>query len=280
MGNKIKIGIIGGTGKMGQWFKRFFEKEGAEVLIAGIDTPLKPIDCAKQCGVVIVSVPIQITVPVIEEIAPHVKKTGVLMDVTSLKVKPMEAMMAYSKSEVIGAHPVFGPSVKSLKNQPVVLTPGRGKKWLKWLTDILDRNEAKIKITTPQKHDRVMAIIQGITHFSNISIGHAIKALGIDINETLEYTSPIYKLRMDMVGRILNQDPQLYADIEISNPEIPEAISAYVKSSEELQKIILSQDREGFIEYFQQASDFFGDFKKEAAEYSDYVIEQLVKKKR
>jgi prephenate dehydrogenase len=280
MGEKIKVGIIGGTGKMGKWFKPIFENEGCEVLISSRSTDIKPIDCAKQCDVVVISVPIKSTVKVIKELAPYVKKTGLLMDITSLKVKPMDAMMTYAKSEVIGTHPVFGPSVKDLKDQTVVVTPGRGKKWLKWLTDILEKNSAKIKITTPQKHDRVMAIIQGIIHFSNISIGHAIKKLGMDINETLEFASPIYKLRMDMVGRVLNQDPELYADIEISNPETAEALEAYVKSAEELQRIVISQDKEKFIEFFKEASDFLGDFKKEATEYSDYLIEQLIKRKK
>ena len=30
----MKIGIIGGTGQIGQWFKRFFEENGHEVFEA------------------------------------------------------------------------------------------------------------------------------------------------------------------------------------------------------------------------------------------------------
>jgi len=83
-----------------------------------------------------------------------------------------------------------------------------------------------------------------------------------------------------MVGRLLNQDPALYADIAILNSENKKSIEEYIKSTRELIGIIKRQDREDFIKFFKEGSDFLGDFKKEATEYSDYVIEQLVKKGR
>jgi len=277
---KITIGIIGGTGKLGQWFKKFFEKNNCEVLIASRSTKLKPKECAARCDVVVVCVPINVTVDVIKEIGPFVREDALLMDFTSLKKGPVEAMLKYSKAAVIGTHPVFGPSVKTIKNQTVVLCPSRPRKWLKWLRGILERNGALVRIITPEKHDKVMSIVQGIVHFSTISLAHALKNLGIDVHESLHYTSPIYKVRMDMVGRLLNQDPCLYADIEILNPENKKAIAEYMKSSKKLMDIIKKQDKEGFVKFFKEGAEFLGDFKEEATEYSDYLIEQLVKKGR
>ncbi len=275
---KITIGIIGGTGQIGQWFKNFFEKNNCHVLIASRRTKLKIEECAKKSDVVVISVPIHVTIDVIKKIAPLVKEDGLLMDLTSLKVEPIKAMLKYSKSAVIGAHPVFGPSVSTIKNQTVILCPARPKKWLLWIKDILEKNGALVRITTPEKHDKMMSIIQGVTHFSTICIAHTLKKLGIDVKESLHYTSPIYKLRMDMVGRLLNQDPILYADIEMLNPYNKKAIEEYIKSTRELIGIIKRKNRSEFIKFFNEGSDFLGDFKQEATEYSDYIIEQLVKK--
>lgn len=277
---KPLIGIIGGTGQMGQWFKKFFEKNGCKVLIASRKTNLKPEECAAKCDVVIISVPITSTVRVIKEVAPYVREDALLMDFTSLKKEQVEAMLKNTNAAVIGAHPVFGPSVESIKNQTVVLCPARPKKWLPWIKNIFEKNGALVRITTPEKHDKMMSIIQGVTHFSTICIAHALKQLGIDVSESLHYTSPIYKLRMDMVGRLLNQDPELYADIQMLNPENKKAIEAYIRSTRELIGIIKRKDREEFIKFFKEGADFLGDFKKEATEYSDYLIEQLVKKGR
>ncbi|MBU0614578.1 MAG: prephenate dehydrogenase/arogenate dehydrogenase family protein [Nanoarchaeota archaeon] len=273
---KFTVGIIGGTGGMGQFFKRFFEKNGCKVLIASRSTDLKPTECAKKCDVVIISVPIKSTLDVIKKIGPFVKEDGLLMDLTSLKKEPVGAMLKYSRSEVIGCHPVFGPGVSSIKEQSVVLCPARGKKWMAWLKELLIKNNALVKVTTPERHDRMMAVIQGLVHFGSITVTHTLKELGVNIKDSLEYASPIYKLRLDMLGRILNQDPELYADIEISNPEVKNVLKAYVNSSKKLLKAISKKDRQGFIDYFKESADYLGDFKKEAEKESDYLIEKMV----
>ena len=276
---KPTIGIIGGTGLMGQWFKKFFENQGFKVIIASRHTELSIEDCAKQSEVVIISVPIEITIEIIKRVAPLVKKEGLLMDITSMKVKPVKTMVKYSNCAVIGTHPVFGPGVKDLKNQTIVLCPARGKKWLRWLEKLFLEGGAKLKITSPSKHDKMMSVIQGVIHFSSITISHVLKELNIDIMETQDFSSPIYKLRMDMVGRILNQDPGLYANIEIQNPKTPKALKVYLKTCRKLYGIIKEKDTEAFVRYFNEAADYLGDFKKEAEEYSNYLIDKLVDRK-
>jgi len=275
---KVKVGIIGGTGQMGQFFKNFFEQNDCEVMVSSRKTKLKPKDCAKKSDVVLVSVPIDATVDVIKKITPHINKNSLLIDTTSIKKSPVNAMLRYSKCEVIGMHPVFGPNVNSLKKQTIVLCPARTQKWLSWIVDVFEKNGAKIKLTTPEKHDKMMSVIQGLNHFSTLSVAHAMKELGISIEESLEFTSPIYKLRMATVGRILNQDPNLYANIEIMNPENKKALSAYIDSCKKLQKIVETKDTKGFLEYFNECSEFFGAFKKEAEELSEHLIEQMVKR--
>jgi prephenate dehydrogenase len=274
------IGIIGGTGLMGQWFKRYFESEGYTVLIASRKTELMVEDCARKSDIVVVSVPIDVTIETIKKVGPLVKEDGLIMDFTSIKIDPVDAMLKYSKCEVIGTHPVFGPGVVSLKNQTIVVCPARGDNWIKWLEKEFLKGGAKLKIASPEEHDRMMSVIQGVNHFSSITISHVLKELKIDINESQDYSSPIYKLRMDMVGRILNQDPRLYANIEISNPETTKALNAYLRTCKRLFEIIEKKDTDGFVKYFNEAADYLGDFKEEAEEYSNYLIEKLVEKKR
>ncbi|MDP3765071.1 MAG: prephenate dehydrogenase/arogenate dehydrogenase family protein [Nanoarchaeota archaeon] len=276
----VTVGIIGGTGQMGRFFNRFFEKNDCKVLVSSRITKLKPIDCAKQSNIVMVSVPMDVTVDIVKKIAPHINKNSLLIDTTSVKKEPVKAMLRYSKCEVIGMHPVFGPNVSSIKNQIIVLCPARTKKWLKWLVDIFEKNGAKIKITTPEKHDEMMSIIQGLTHFSTLSVAHAMKKLGVSIEESLGYASPVYKMRMAMFGRILNQNPNLYASIEIMNPKNKKVLDAYIKSSKKLQKIIETKNTKEFLEYFDECAEFFGNFKKEAERMSDYIIEKMVEREK
>lgn len=275
----VTVGIIGGTGQIGQLFKRFFERNNCRVLVSSRTTRLKPEDCAKRSDVVLVSVPIDKTVSVIKKVAAHIKKDALLMDTTSIKKDPVNAMLRHSKCEVIGMHPLFGHNVSSFKNQTIVLCPARTKKWLRWAVKMFESNEARVKIVTPEKHDQIMSIIQGLTHFSTLSVAHAMKNLGMSIEESLEYTSPVYKLRIIMIGRILNQDPSLYANIEIMNHKNKKTLEVYAQSVKMLRKIIEKKDTKEFLKYFNECAHFFGSFKKEAEQTSDYLIRQMVRTK-
>ena len=104
-----KVGIIGGTGRMGSWFADLLEQSGATVYRIGRTTDLTPSEAAAKCDVVVISVPIAQTVKIIREIGPLVSKHALLMDLTSIKKEPVQAMLEHSNAQVVGAHPLFGP---------------------------------------------------------------------------------------------------------------------------------------------------------------------------
>ena len=91
---KPTIAIIGGNGQMGRWFKRFFEDHGLTVLVADVDTPQGAPEVAAAADVVILSVPIPMVTAVAQEIGPFLRPDAVLMDLTSVKQRPMTAMMS------------------------------------------------------------------------------------------------------------------------------------------------------------------------------------------
>jgi len=272
---KPEIGIIGGYGRMGALFSYFFKEFGLAIHPVDIGTDMTLEACAQQCQVVVVSVPLDHTIDIIRKIGPLMPEDALLMDVTSLKSQPLEAMLRYARCEVVGTHPVFGPNVRDFANQTVVLCPGRGEKWKRWLIDLLTSKRAKVKECSATEHDHMMAIIQGMIHFSTISMGHVFQELAVDIDQTLAFSSPIYKIRMDMIGRILNQSAELYCDIEMMNPETIGVLEAYIQSCQVLLEHVKNSDRHGFMQYFQQAADYFGAFKSEAVRESDYLIDVL-----
>ena len=97
------VGIIGGTGKLGGLFRKIFEEEGFEVLVSSRTTSLSKEELIRKSDIIIISVPIKSTIPVIREITPFIKEGKLLMDLTSLKVGPINEMLK-SKADVLGAH--------------------------------------------------------------------------------------------------------------------------------------------------------------------------------
>lgn len=275
MKNKT-IGIIGGTGAMGKWFAKFFRDQGYKVLVSGSKTKLKNKELVLKSDVIIFSVPIDKTEQIIKEVTPFAKHGTLFTDLTSIKETPVKAMLTAPKdAEVIGMHNIFGPTVSSIKGQTVVLCPARGKKWLPWLKNVLIKKGAKIKITTAKKHDQMMGIVQGLTHFTAITTGMVLKELNIDIRENLKFVSPVYRLSMDEAGRILAQNPNIYADISILNPYSRKTVKQYLKACDELFNIISKDDKKKFVENFSKASKHLGDFPKKALKETNFLLEIL-----
>jgi len=270
---KPVIGIIGGRGKMGQYFKALFEKDGYKVLISGRKTPLTHIQLAKKADVVIVSVPIDKTEEIIKKVSPHVKKSGLLMDFTSVKVKPMK-FLSKTKASYLGCHPLFGPTAQ-ISGQLIILCPGRGKKWHKWFKDLMTANGAVVRDLSAKKHDELMAYVQTLNHFTEIAFADALRKSKIPIDKFMTYNSPVYMLELYMMGRILNQDPNLYASIQIENPLNNGAIRNFIESCEDLEKTIEERDFINNQKFFKRNSKYLGSFCTVAMQESNRLLHHL-----
>jgi chorismate mutase / prephenate dehydrogenase len=80
-------------------------------------------------------VPIDLTVPVIHQLATASAASCVLADITSVKTAPLEAMLAAHAGPVVGLHPLFGPATHTMDKQLVVASPGRKPEACQWLLD-------------------------------------------------------------------------------------------------------------------------------------------------
>ena len=271
-----KAGIIGGTGRMGRLFVKVFKKAGYEVLVSGRKTAITSADLAQQCDIVIISVPIHDTVRVIHEIAPLLKTGQLLCDFTSLKVRPVEAMLK-SKADVIGLHPMFGPTVKSISRQTIIVCPARADEArVTGLVNVFEAQGAVCTIATPEEHDRIVAVVQGLTHFVTLCMADTVRRLGVDLHTTGRFESPVYQIELSLVGRLLSQDPTLYADILQQNPYVPEVLAACQSSAADLARIVEVQDPEQFRVFFEKNSRHLGAYCEEGQKTTDALIECMV----
>ncbi|MDD1695849.1 MAG: prephenate dehydrogenase/arogenate dehydrogenase family protein [Methanoregula sp.] len=272
----MKAGIIGGTGKMGRLFVPVFERAGYEVLVSGKSTPLTNTRLAEQCDIVIVSVPIHDTVRVIKEIAPLLTKDQLFCDFTSLKTLTVAAMLE-SKANVIGLHPLFGPTVPSLRHQTIIVCPARAPdETLRSLLSLFSHEGAQCTLATPEHHDKMMAVVQGLTHFVTLCMADSVRRLGLDIETTRAFTSPVYQIELSLVGRLLSQDPALYADILQMNPFVPDVLSICTSSADDLCEIVNSKDPERFREFFLRNSRHLGKYCDAGMKTTDALIESMV----
>jgi len=258
----VKIAIIGGAGKMGRWFAHFLLKDGKEVVISG-RTQSKLLEVGRELGVevastveaikkadaVLLSVPIESFEEVVREIAPHIRPGQMVIDITSIKVLPVETMHKYLKAgQILGAHPLFGPGAKSIANQNFVLTPTTDEEnaLAQKIKGYLEARGARVSLMTPEEHDQKMALILGLSHF--IAIVAADTLLSADKPRPPEPVGGItYKVLLTLVESVISENPELYASIQMSLPHVTEVEALFQRKVAEWAELVRNKDRGEFV---------------------------------
>ncbi len=242
----------------------------------GVSYTSDNIKAASQAKIVIVAVPIEVTPQTIEEVAPYLQKGSLLVDVTSVKELPSEIMEKHVPEgvEVLPTHPMFGPRIRSLEGQVIVLTPQTKGYWYPKVVEFLKSEQARILETSPELHDRMMSIVQGLTHFAYISIASTIEKMQVDVKESRKFASPIYSLMLDMIARIVAQNPYLCYSIQTQNRYIHEVHETFLETFTSLKLMIDDENQDDFVKAMSSAAKHLNDLEASLGR-SDKAISAL-----
>ena len=270
-----KIGIIGGKGVMGQWLYNFFENAGYVVIISDINTKLSNYDIAEQCKVIILSTPIIEAINISKQIGKTLKPDQILMDICSQKEEILNAMLKYSTSEVVGIHPMFGPSVASVKNQNIVLCRGRGDIGFSWIKKVFIKAGANVTDLKADEHDKHMAIVQSLTHFISICFANTLKKMDTHPKDLFNTSTPVFKVYSDILGRLFAQDPELYATLIGSNKYADECLQLFSESFAETQENLIAGTHKNATDYIINIGNYLGSYKEEAMSRSNKFLDTI-----
>ncbi len=265
--------VIGGHGQLGSLFARMFRLSGYQVKVLGSQDWDKADELLSDAGLVVVTVPIHLTQGVIEKLT-NLPKDCILCDLTSIKAKPLEAMLKVHSGPVVGLHPMFGPDVPSLAKQVIVHCDGRGAEQYQWLLKQFSIWGASLCQMGAEDHDHGMTLIQALRHFTSFAYGLHLSKENPNIDRLLQLSSPIYRLEIAMVGRLFAQDPNLYGDIIFSSQENIEMIERFHQRLGEAVKLLEGGNKQAFIRSFSEVSQWFGDYSQQFMTESQNLLKQ------
>lgn len=265
--------IVGGKGQMGRLFEKMLTLSGYQVQILDKGDWDNAEAMLANAGMVIISVPIHLTEQVIGELPP-LPQDCILVDLASVKNKPLQAMLAAHSGPVLGLHPMFGPDSGSLAKQVVVWCDGRQPEAYQWFLEQIQVWGARLHRISAVEHDQNMAFIQALRHFATFAYGLHLAEENVQLDQLLALSSPIYRLELAMVGRLFAQDPQLYADIIMSSESNLALIKRYYKRFGEAIKLLEQGDKQAFIDSFRRVEHWFGDHAKRFQAESRTLLRQ------
>ena len=267
-----KVTVVGGYGQMGLWFARYFKKKGFDVVISGRDpektkkTALAEglswkktnIEAVKDADFIMVSVPINKTANVIEEITPHIKKDAILTEITSIKASVVESLREASRTpiNVISLHPMFGSGAKSLEDLNIIIIPvtEKSEEIAKSLGEFFRKDGAKIIFSTFEEHDLIMAYVLGLPHSVGMIIASMMAESGISPKRFREFAGSSFKLLLTLTESIIYQGPELPTLIHLTNPHSEPVIKGFKDRLLHLTSAIKNEDPTAFEEIFSKAS--------------------------
>jgi len=258
--DRAHVAIIGGTGRMGAWLAGLLEGSGHPVLKVGRRTRIRPEEAARSCDVVVISVPLEKAVPVIERIGPLIRERALLMDLTSVKLAPMKAMLHHSRSQVVGLHPLFGPNAIAGEGPlTVAVCPGRGETGLCWIRDRLQGEGYCVREIDPAEHDRIMGVVQGANHFATLAFALFLRRSGFPLDVFETWSTPAFRPVLERIHALLSQPDDLVKGLLRGNSAVLPFVAQYRQAVEDVEETLVRQSHQGFQDVLDQLGKRFGD---------------------
>lgn len=268
---KPVIGIVGSRGAYGRWLARFFrERMGLEVLGRDPDGDMALGERAllERCDVLLFSTPIRATPALIANyvrIAAGAERGQLWLDITSIKSRPVAAMLA-SRAEVAGLHPMCAPPhAPTLKGHAMVVCEARIDAWRAWLGHFLAATQASCVHAEPDRHDRAMALVQGMVHASHMAQGMLWRELAPDVGglaAIAPFNTVGYQLDLAVTRRMLSGNPAIYQDIQFENPHVAPMLARLATHLASLSDLVQAGDESARValrrEWLEHSAGFFG----------------------
>ena len=269
--------IIGGSGGMGKVFGRYFKRHGFEVTIyarnkerlrdvaiemgVAFETSLER--SVNNADIVMVTIPINSTPEIIKKIGPYLKENALIFDITSIKKSVFEALKDLKNTfpvNCISLHPMFGPGIKDMKNYVMlVLKIGGTDKYEIVINDLLDLFKSDgliITETSPDIHDKRVALTLGVPHMLNILFLNLLQNADEPLNELTKYTGTTFLLQKVFADSIIQREMEMFGEIQMENQQFLRILEMLEKLIKKYRKLIENKDMKGFSEIFSQGLEY------------------------
>ncbi|MBW0291197.1 prephenate dehydrogenase [Rhodococcus sp. D-46] len=222
--------VVGGLGAVGSMFVELLRAGGSTVTVvdpAGIDPDgdvvvgdiTKPSEQVlahvESSRIIVLAVPEQVALAAL----PSLRTSGALV-VDTLSVKSrMDAAIADAgrEGEFLGLNPMFRPSLGP-RGRAVIAVPYVGGPQSDRFLDIVRSWGASVAVMDADRHDRLAAATQVLTHASVLAFGVALAELGVSADELLAVAPPPHRALLALLARVAGGEPEVYWDVQAGNP--------------------------------------------------------------
>jgi prephenate dehydrogenase len=134
-----------------------------------------------------------------------------------------------------------------MANQNFVLTPTNDAETAlaRKVKHYVEERGARATLMNPREHDEMMAVVLGLSHF--IAIVSADALTSFDRFRSMKETGgTTFKVLLTLVESVLSEDPDLYASLQMSLPDIGKIEDLFLEKSRTWAALVKKKDRQEF----------------------------------
>jgi chorismate mutase/prephenate dehydrogenase len=260
-----KITIVGGSGKMGTWFSRFFAQRGHEILVNDIVSSTGfPFEnnlrrAIINADVVVVAAPISDSPDVLKNVL-NLKPKGLVFDLSSVKEPVVKLLRnAVAKGErVCSVHPMFGPEAESMLERNLLLCDCGSPEAIEETKELFASAGASISVMPIEKHDELIAYVLGMSHALNIAFFEALANSGNTFEDLKAAASTTFDIQVANSQRVARENPEMYYEIQHLNPHNVEALDALIEAMQEVRSAAKSEKSDDFVHIMEKGKEYLG----------------------
>jgi len=261
-----KAVVLGGNGALGSLFCAQLARDVDQVIAIDIQTApprgtenveslhsdardLTPAakNALVDADLVILSLPENVALNSLTGITSILRQKALLVDTLSVKMPFVNAIRnTRLPEEIISINPMFAPSLGFTGQSTAVIAIKRGPLANRFL-ELIQAWGCRPVFLTAEEHDRSTAMLQTITHAAILTFGMSLHKLGYDLSSAEPLIPPPHRAMLALVARILSADPEVYWDIQLSNPFAAEAREALLDSVRQLSEVIDNGNQRDFL---------------------------------
>ena len=249
MQTKKKIGLIG-LGAFGRLMLKHLQPHfdicaydpSDEAVAYGRAQGIAMLPCEEvaKADIVVLGPPVIRMKEAVLAIKDHLQAGALVLDVGSVKhnlAKLFEEELP-SNVDIVCTHPLFGPQSgkHGIEGLKIAVCPVRGQeradKVIAFLRDVL---KLEVVVTTPEAHDREMALVMGLTHM-------VAKVLLEMEPLPRSMTTKSYERLMEAVDMLRYDSMELFLAIERDNPFSHDVRKTFFAKADALRQFLEEQD--------------------------------------
>ena len=259
--------VIGGAGRMGNWFVEFLKSQGFEVFIAD---PKAECDEVKTFAswkslednfdITVVAAPLRESLTILNEILEE-GRSGLIFDIGSLKTPLKKTLWQMSKKgiKVTSIHPMFGPDTDLLTGKHIIFMNVGSTESLQEAQKLFEATTAQQIEMSLENHDYAISYVLGLSHVLNIAFAKALYSSGENKDLLTNLSSTTFKDQLDVAKRVTDENPHLYYEIQYLNEFSLKTISELSNAIKEIFDFISSGDEDKFVQLMEQGRSYLSE---------------------